>query len=64
MAIALPHPSAGEVTLVRNPIRMSATPANSSVAPPTLGQHTLDVLRDVLGKSDSEIAALQHRGVV
>jgi crotonobetainyl-CoA:carnitine CoA-transferase CaiB-like acyl-CoA transferase len=64
MAIALPHPSAGEVTLVRNPIRMSATPATSSVAPPTLGQHTLDVLRDVMGKSDAEIAALQNRGVV
>jgi len=64
MAIALPHPSAGEVTLVRNPIRMSATPATSTVAPPTLGQHTLDVLRDVLGKSDAEIAALQNRGVV
>jgi crotonobetainyl-CoA:carnitine CoA-transferase CaiB-like acyl-CoA transferase len=43
---------------------MSATPATSSVAPPTLGQHTLDVLRDVLGKSDAEIAALQDRGIV
>ena len=42
----------------------NATPATSTVAPPTLGQHTLDVLRDVLGKSECEIAALQNRGVV
>jgi crotonobetainyl-CoA:carnitine CoA-transferase CaiB-like acyl-CoA transferase len=64
MAIALPHPSAGEVKLVRNPIRMSATPATSDRAPPLLGQHTDEVLRDVLGKSDREIAALRTDGII
>lgn len=64
MAIDLPHPSAGQVKLVRNPIRMSATPATSGMAPPLLGQHTHEVLRDVLGRSEEEIAALRDQGVV
>lgn len=64
MAIELPHPDAGRVKLVRNPIRMSATPATSGVAPPLLGQHTGEVLRDVLGRSEEEIAALRERGVL
>lgn len=64
MAIDLPHPSAGQVKLVRNPIRMSATPATSGMAPPLLGQHTEQVLREVLGRSEEEIAALRDRGIV
>jgi crotonobetainyl-CoA:carnitine CoA-transferase CaiB-like acyl-CoA transferase len=43
---------------------MSATPATSDKAPPLLGEHTIEVLRDVLGKSDGEIAALRAGGIV
>ncbi len=64
VALELPHPSAGKVRLVRSPIKMSATPATSDKAPPLLGQHTDEVLRDVLGKSEGEIAALREQGVV
>lgn len=64
MAIDLPHPSAGQVTLVRSPMKMSATPATSEKAPPLLGEHTDEVLRDVLGKNGGEIAALRGKGVV
>ncbi|GAB3374379.1 CaiB/BaiF CoA transferase family protein [Massilia agri] len=64
VAIELPHPKAGKVKLVRNPIRMSALPATSDKAPPLLGQHTDEVLRDVLGRSDAEIAALRDKGVL
>ncbi|MET0981270.1 MAG: CaiB/BaiF CoA-transferase family protein [Telluria sp.] len=64
MAVELPHPAAGKVTLVRNPMKMSATPATSTMAPPLLGQHTDEVLRDVLGKSGDEVKALRERGVV
>jgi crotonobetainyl-CoA:carnitine CoA-transferase CaiB-like acyl-CoA transferase len=64
MAVELAHPSAGKVTLVRSPMKMSATPATSDKAPPLLGQHTEEVLRDVLNRSGDEIAALRARGVV
>ncbi len=64
VAIELPHPAAGKVKLVRNPIRMSATPATSDKAPPLLGQHTDEVLHDVLGLGEAEIAALRGKGIV
>ena len=64
LAIDLPHPSAGTVKLVRSPMRMSATPAGSDLPPPMLGQHTDEVLRDLLGKSADDIAALHAKGVL
>jgi len=64
MMVEAPHPTAGTVKLVRNPMRLSASPAESHAAPPLLGQHTGEVLREVLGRSDSDIAALRSQGVV
>lgn len=64
MAIDVPHPSAGSVKLVRNPMVLSATPCDTSHAPPLLGQHTDDVLREVLGYGDNEIAALRDKGII
>ena len=64
LAIALPHQTAGSVRLVRSPMRLSATPAGSDRAPPLLGQHTDEVLRDILGKTDDDLAALRANGVL
>ena len=64
IAVDLPHPTAGKVTLVRSPMKMSATPVGATSAPPLLGQHTDEVLREVLGRSEEEIAALRQRGVL
>ncbi len=64
IAMDLPHPTAGKVTLVRSPMRLSATPVATDKAPPLLGQHTDEVLRDVLGRSGEEIAALRSKGIV
>ena len=47
--IELPHPAAGVVPLVANPIRFSATPVEYRRAPPMLGEHSQEVLRDWLG---------------
>jgi crotonobetainyl-CoA:carnitine CoA-transferase CaiB-like acyl-CoA transferase len=60
----LPHPVAGTVPQVKNPIRFSRTPIEYERAPPTLGQHTQDVLQDLLGLSPEQVAALKGRGVV
>jgi len=47
--IELPHPTAGRVPLVANPIRLSESPVTYRRAPPLLGEHTGEVLRDWLG---------------
>ena len=64
LAFELPHPSAGTVKLVRSPMRLSATPPRAELAPPLLGQHTDEVLRDILGHSAARIAALRAQGVL
>ena len=64
LRMELPHPSAGKVALVRSPMRFSETPVQHDVPPPTLGQHTDEVLRDLLKKNPSEIARLRSEGIV
>ena len=48
LRVALPHPVAGTVPGVANPIRLSATPVVYRSAPPVLGQHTDEVLAEWL----------------
>ncbi len=64
MQVSLPHPCGADVKLVRNPIRMSATPPDARTAPPLLGAQTEDVLRDMLGYDDERIAALKAKQAI
>ena len=65
MQIRMPHPLAGEdIRLVGSPIGLSGTPVSYRRAPPTLGQHTDEVLAEVLGLSENERAALREEGVI
>ncbi|WP_133648227.1 CaiB/BaiF CoA transferase family protein [Paraburkholderia flava] len=64
LQVDLPHPSGGTVKLVRNPVNMSATPPQARSHPPTLGEHTDEILRDVLGYDDARIAALRGQSVI
>ena len=65
MQVRMPHPLAGEdVRLVGSPIRLSGTPVSYRRAPPTLGEHTDDVLAEVLDLSESEREALRTEGVI
>jgi crotonobetainyl-CoA:carnitine CoA-transferase CaiB-like acyl-CoA transferase len=60
MQVALPHPlSPADIHLVGSPLKFSATPVTYERAPPTLGQHTDEVLRDLLGLSDEDIQKLK-----
>jgi crotonobetainyl-CoA:carnitine CoA-transferase CaiB-like acyl-CoA transferase len=64
MVVEVPHPLAGTVKLARNPIRMSATPLEHYTAPPTMGQHTREVLGQLLGLDDARIEQLVKAGVI
>jgi crotonobetainyl-CoA:carnitine CoA-transferase CaiB-like acyl-CoA transferase len=63
MEVRAPHPTAGQVRMVANPIKFSATPITHEVAPPLLGQHTAEVLSGVLGVGEAEIARLRREGI-
>jgi len=64
LRMELPHPSAGKVALTRSPMRFSETPVQHEMPPPTLGQHTEEVLKGLLKKSPSEIEKLRSEGIV
>ncbi|GAB4476143.1 MAG: CaiB/BaiF CoA-transferase family protein [Burkholderiaceae bacterium] len=64
LRIDLPHPLAGRVPLVGNPIKMSATPPAYDRPPPLLGEHTDTVLRELAGCSEEEIRALRKGGTI
>ena len=54
----------GEIPVVANPIRLSATPVRYEQAPPALGEHTDRVLSNLLGLTQGDIAGLRQRGVL
>jgi formyl-CoA transferase len=56
------HPTTGVVRMVDTPLRLTDTPATLRLPPPTLGQHTAEVLRE-LGYDDATIAAWRKQGV-
>ncbi|OFZ99365.1 MAG: CoA-transferase [Betaproteobacteria bacterium RIFCSPLOWO2_02_67_12] len=62
--VELDHPMAGKLATVASPMRFSGTPLEYRVAPPVLGQHTDEVLRGILGKTDAEIAQLRAEGTI
>lgn len=62
--IEMPHPLAKNVALVANPIRLSESPVQYRCAPPTLGQHTEEVLSDWLAASATEIDGLRAKKAI
>jgi len=56
----LPHPAGGVAAVTASPLRLSASPVEYRRAPPLLGEHTEEVLREVLGKTPEEIAAFRE----
>ena len=64
MVIEMDHSTGVPVQVIANPVKLSETPADYRVAPPTLGEHTQEILGDLLGMSAREIARLRDKGIV
>jgi crotonobetainyl-CoA:carnitine CoA-transferase CaiB-like acyl-CoA transferase len=66
MRISMPHPLAGaaSVDLIATPIRLSETPASYRRHPPLLGEHTDEVLEDLLGLDQHGRAQLREAKVI
>ncbi|KRG69263.1 CoA-transferase [Stenotrophomonas terrae] len=64
LRIELPHAGGGNVPMVRNPLKFSATPLRYEQAAPVLGQHTSAVLEEVLAIDGERLRVLRELGVV
>ncbi|MGH8313689.1 MAG: CaiB/BaiF CoA transferase family protein [Steroidobacterales bacterium] len=63
LRLDLPH-KFGVASSVANPIRLSETPVEYRRGPPTLGEHTQEVLQNWLKLSEGQIAELRREGVI
>ena len=66
MVVRMEHPLAGPngAAVIASPMRLSRTPVDYRQAPPLLGEHTEEVLREKLGVGDGELLALRDKGVI
>ena len=66
MRIEMDHPTAGsgKVPLIGNPVKMSGTPPQYRLAPPTLGQHSDEVLKELLGFDEKQIQELKNEKTI
>ncbi|MEX2158526.1 MAG: CaiB/BaiF CoA-transferase family protein [Dehalococcoidia bacterium] len=64
MLVDTPHEQIGTIPLANTPVKLSRTPGGIRGTSPSMGQHTDDVLRALLGLADEEIAGLREGGVV
>lgn len=55
------QPGLGEVKVVGNPIKLSETPAVPRGAAPSLGQHTQQILFEILGLTPEDVLALHKK---
>ncbi|MEK9671529.1 MAG: CaiB/BaiF CoA-transferase family protein [Rhodospirillaceae bacterium] len=66
MNLEMPHPATGSnpVRMVASPLKFSDSKVDYRYAPPVLGQHTDEVLKELLGMADDEILGLRDQGVI
>lgn len=64
MVKEIDHPSCGPMKLINTPVKYSYSTPGIRTPPPTLGQHTDEILKDVLGMSEEDIKSFRMEGVV
>ena len=64
MLVEIEHPVAGKMHLPGVPIKMYKTPGSVDKAAPLLGQHTEEILKELLGMSKEEVDALRAKDIL
>jgi len=64
LTVAMEHASGRSIDLVASPLRLSRTPPEYRSAPPLLGQHTEEILEQVLAIQPAEIARLRREKII
>jgi succinate--hydroxymethylglutarate CoA-transferase len=64
MVTEVHHPDCGPIKLVNTPVKYSQSKPGIRMPPPTLGQHTDEILSDVLGMKCGDIEELRGEGVI
>jgi len=64
MWVEVEHKAAGNYKIPNFPVKFSETPGEVTMAAPMLGQHTREVLKELLGKTDEEMDALEKQGAI
>ena len=64
MVTSWQHPLAGQVDLVSSPIKLSLTPVRRDMPPPLLGQHTEEVLSQLLALDDQQLEQLRQNKII
>ena len=63
MLIDIEHPSSGLITLVGSPLNIPTNPPAITKPPPLLGQHTREIVHDMLGYQHDQIDGMRADGV-
>ncbi len=64
MVQTIEHPTCGKINVVGPPIKFSRTPCEIRLPPPLLGQHTEDILKELLGFQEEEIDRYRLCGAI
>jgi formyl-CoA transferase len=64
MRVSAQHASLGEIELLSSPMKLRGTPPQVSRAPPLLGEHTDEVLSQLLNYSQEQIQQLRSDRVI
>ena len=64
MVADVPHPTAGSFKMVASPMKLSETPCEIRRHPPLLGEHTDEVLAEILGYDAAKVDELRRAGII
>jgi len=64
MLVEIDQPQMGKIKIAGSPLRLSETPGEVYAPAPLLGEHSKEILRDLLRYSEAEIAELEKAGVI